>query len=67
MTDPTDRLLRRAQVEIRTGLSTTTIYRLMRTGKFPRPIKVSKKAVRWPASEIERWLASLPRATGDAA
>ena len=67
MIDPHDRLLRRAEVEARSGLSTTTIYRMMRTGKFPLPIKISTKAVRWPASEIERWLASLPRATGEAA
>ena len=67
MTDPTDRLLRRAEVEARTGLSTTTIYRMMREGQFPVPVKISKKAVRWPASEIEAWLASLPRATGEAA
>ena len=67
MTEITDRLLRRAEVEARTGLSTTTIYRMMREGNFPVPLKISPKAVRWPASEIEAWLASLPRATGDAA
>ena len=67
MTDPTDRLLRRAEVEDRTGLSTSTIYRMMREGNFPVPLKISPKAVRWPASEIEAWLVSLPRATGDAA
>ena len=67
MNEPIDRLMRRAEVEARTGLSTTTIYRLMRAGRFPIPVKISPKAVRWPASEIEAWLASLPRATGDAA
>ena len=65
MTDPHDRLLRRAEVEAWTGLSTTTIYRLMRAGKFPRPLKISAKAVRWWASEIAAWLDSLPRSTGE--
>ena len=65
MADPHDRLLRRADVEDWTGLSTTTIYRLMRAGKFPLPLKIGDKAVRWWASEIEAWLAGLPRATGE--
>ena len=66
MTD-IDRLLRREEVESRCGIARTTIYRLMRSGEFPEPIKVGPRAVRWPASEIEAWLADRPRATGDAA
>ena len=50
-----DLLLRRADVERRTGLSCTTIYRLMRAGAFPEPVRVGPRAVRWPASEIEAW------------
>ncbi len=65
MTDPGDRLLRRSEVEARTGLSTSTIYRLMRAHEFPLPLKISSNAVRWWASEIDAWLAGLPRATGD--
>ena len=61
----TDRLLRREEVEARTGLATTTIYRKMREGSFPAPLKIGARAVRWPASEIEEFLASRPRATGD--
>ena len=61
-----DRLLRREEVETRCGISRTTIYRLMRCGQFPEPIKVGQRAVRWSASEIEGWLAGRPRATGEA-
>ena len=61
----TDRLMRREQVEQRTGLARTTIYRKMRDGSFPQPIRVGVRAVRWPSSEIEAWLASRPRATGE--
>ena len=61
-----DRLLHRAEVEERTGLARTTIYRKMREGSFPEPIQVGARAVRWPASEIDAWLASRPRATGEA-
>ena len=60
----TDRLLHRREVEQRVGLATSTLYRLMRAHQFPVPLKIGAKAVRWPASEIERWLSERPRATG---
>ena len=61
-----DRLLRHRDVEARTGLSTTTIYRLMKQDKFPRPVQVGPKAVRWPEAEIEDYLADRPRGGGAA-
>ncbi len=61
-----DRLLRRPEVERRTGLSRTSLYRLMREGVFPEPIRVGPRAVRWPESEIAAWLAARPRASGEA-
>ena len=60
-----DILLTRRQVEARCGLSTSSIYRLMREGLFPEPIRIGRRAVRWPTSEIDHWLATRPRATGD--
>ena len=59
------RLLTRRQVEQACGLSRSTIYRKMREGTFPEPIRIGVRAVRWPAHELEDWLVSLPRATGD--
>ena len=61
----TERLLNRKEVELATGFSCTSIYRLMRAGKFPEPLKVGERAVRWPESEIVQWLAERPRATGE--
>ncbi len=61
-----DRLLRRDEVESRVGLKRSSIYREMRAGRFPIPVKVGPRAVRWPAREIERWLEARPRATGEA-
>lgn len=49
--------LRRPAVLEITGLSTTTIYDLMKLGKFPRPIKLTGRAVAWPESKIAEWLA----------
>ena len=62
-----DRLLRRAEVERRTGLSRSAIYRLMREEKFPTPIKIGSHAVRWSESELNEFIAARPRATGEAA
>ena len=60
-----DRLLTRVEVEIRCGIARTTIYRLMRAGQFPEPVRIGSRAVRWPERELEAWLADRPRATGD--
>jgi prophage regulatory protein len=52
--------LRRPAVEEITGLSRTTIYALMARGDFPKPVKLTGKAVAWPESAIAEWLASRP-------
>ncbi len=58
-----DRLLRREEVETRCGVTRSTIYRLMRAGQFPEPVKVGP----WAEHELEKWLAERPRATGEVA
>ena len=60
-----DRLLRRRQVEETTGLSRSSIYRLMKKGKFPLPVRVGPSAVRWRASDITAWLESRPVARSE--
>lgn len=50
--------LRRRDVEDVTGLSRSTIYNLMSRGLFPRPVKLTGKAVAWPENAIAEWLAS---------
>ena len=63
--EPMDRLLTRAQVELRTGLKHNAIYKKMRAGQFPEPHKVGRTAVRWSEREIEAWVAALPRSHGE--
>ncbi len=48
------------------GLSRSTIYRLMRAGKFPEPIRIGPRATRWQKRELYEWLSTRPRATGEA-
>jgi prophage regulatory protein len=57
-----ERILRRPDVEARTGLSRSTIYLLMSRGDFPKPIRLSARAVGWPEAAISEWLQSRTQA-----
>ena len=56
------RLLRRTEVERYCQISRSTIYRLMREGLFPEPLRIGPRAVRWSEQELMAWLARRPRA-----
>lgn len=67
---PTLTILRRKQVEARTGLSRSTIYaKLRRNPKrphdydptFPVPVSIGAKAVGWIESELDDWLVAQIR------
>ena len=60
-------LLTRSDLEKILGLKKSAIYVAMRERGFPAPIQLSKKAVRWRRDEVEAWIASRPRATGERA
>jgi prophage regulatory protein len=51
-------ILRRRQVEARTGLKRSTIYAKVAAGEFPRPISLGARAVGWVEAEISDWLES---------
>jgi prophage regulatory protein len=53
------RLLRLPSVENHTGLSRSEIYRRIKAGTFPTPIKLGARAVAWPAAQIEAWVNDL--------
>jgi prophage regulatory protein len=52
------RMISAREAAERTGLSRRTIFRLVDRGEFPRPHALTVKALRWPSSVIEAWLAS---------
>jgi prophage regulatory protein len=56
-----ERQLRRQEVEVITGLSASSIYRLLGTGDFPRPLRITPRCVRWLRSEIAHWQANQAR------
>ncbi len=54
-----DFLIPRKTVEKLSGLSRATIYRLLKTGKFPRPVSIGTGSVRWRQSDVIAWQNSL--------
>ncbi len=55
--DPTV-LLRRRQVEARTGLTRSTIYEAMAHDRFPKQVRLGSRSVAWLASEVDAWIAA---------
>ncbi|HBO0859791.1 AlpA family transcriptional regulator [Pseudomonas aeruginosa] len=51
------RILRRAEVEARTGFKRAHIYNLMKEGKFPKAKRLGIRAVGWDSAEIDEWIA----------
>lgn len=51
-------ILRRKQVEARTGLSRSSIYASIKAGNFPAPVSLGEKSVGWLQHEIDGWIAS---------
>lgn len=49
-------LERRPEVEARTGLTRSAIYELMAAGEFPKPVRISARAVAWPRGEVDAWI-----------
>lgn len=43
-----------------TGLARSTIYRLMAEDKFPTPVRLTKRAIAWRRSDLERWSEGRP-------
>lgn len=61
--DMHDCILRRPDVEVRTGLARSTLYAMIAEGTFPKPLKLGKRAVGWRESEITAWIDNRSVAT----
>lgn len=53
-------LLRLRDVIGLTKLGSSTIYRKMDAGAFPRPLNLGGNVVRWRMSDVQRWIGDLP-------
>lgn len=53
----TETLVRVKAVMAATGYSRSSLYALMKAGKFPRPVRLAGGgAVAWKTSEVQRWI-----------
>ena len=51
-------VLRLPAVIARTGLSRSSVYKLLAEGRFPQPVSLGERSVGWVEAEIEDWLAA---------
>jgi prophage regulatory protein len=49
-------LWRLPRVEAETGYRRSSIYRLVKLGQFPAPIKLGARASAWVDSEVRGWI-----------
>ncbi|MGF6282740.1 AlpA family phage regulatory protein [Pseudomonas silensiensis] len=49
-------IMRRDEVERKTGFKRAHIYNLMKEKKFPQAKRIGLRAVGWDSLEIERWI-----------
>ncbi len=59
-----ERLLALANVEELTGLKKTSLYGLIKKGAFPAPVRLTRRASRWPASQVQAWIVDRIKAGG---
>lgn len=52
------RLQRLPKVRERVGASRSSIYRWIKAGRFPAPIRIGERASAWDARAIDRWIAA---------
>ena len=53
---PRDRLLRLPEVEALTGIKKSTIYLLMKQGKFPPSVAITRRMSAWPETKVLQWV-----------
>ena len=57
-----EKLLRLKQVLDVTGLGKSAIYDNIARGLFPAPVRIGERAVAWPQSKVQDWIARRPPA-----
>ncbi|WP_049071879.1 helix-turn-helix transcriptional regulator [Klebsiella michiganensis] len=54
-----ENFIRLSEVIKRTGISRSSIYRLVNKNKFPAPVKISEKAIAFIEREVNDWIENL--------
>ncbi|MFM9890729.1 MAG: helix-turn-helix transcriptional regulator [Rickettsiales bacterium] len=51
-----NKVLRLPEVVKRTGLSKSSVYKLIKEGKFPKQMEISQRCRGWDEDEIQDWI-----------
>ena len=57
-------IIRLPAVKARTGLSRSSIYSFIKSGKFPAQISLGARAVGWNSTAIDNWIQECIQAGG---
>lgn len=60
-----NQILRLHEVVHKTSLSSSSIQRGVKADTFPKPVKISERAVGWRLSDIEAWIDALSQGGTD--
>ena len=55
------RIVRRDEVTRLTGLARATIYKQIKDGLFPKPIRLGVRSVGWRLTDVDTWLQAPER------
>lgn len=58
-------ILRQPEATKLTGLSRSTLRRMVERGDFPPPLQLGLRSIGWLEDEVLEWLESRPRASSD--
>ncbi len=50
------RLISMASLVAMLGLSRSTIYKMIKDGTFPKPIKIGARRIAWRIDAVDKWL-----------
>ena len=51
-------IIRISEVIKQTGLSSASVYKQIRLGLFPKPVKITARASGWCSSQVDAWINS---------
>lgn len=60
MSEMLEQLLTAQEVADKLRTTPSNLYRKIKSGKFPAPIQLSVRCVRWRESDVVHWLNNLP-------
>ena len=52
-------IFRRKDLENSLGLSRSTIYLMISENRFPKPVKIGRRAFGWRSDDISKWLENM--------